>query len=91
MIIQSGLIIFAGLFFMALKLKTETSLKLLGYPVTVDLVVSGLTLIIHWGTFSGVMSAAVAGLMTSIFTMSARRIFGYISKGTYYPGLLKIR
>lgn len=90
MIIQSGLIIFVGLLLLAMKLKPSTSLWLLGHSLAVDLIVSGLTLVLHWGTFTGVMSAAFAGVLTSVFTTVARWIFGYIKQGIYYPGLLKI-
>ena len=86
MIIESGAIIFLGLLFLALKLKPRTSLTLLGYPLALDLGVSALAFIMHYGTFSGVMSAAVAGLMCSGFTSFARYAFGYIKGGKYYPG-----
>jgi hypothetical protein len=90
MIISSGLIIFFGMLLLAIKLKPSTSLRLLGYPLAVDLGVSVIALLIHWGTFSGVMAAAFAGVLTSLFTTIARKIFGYISKGTYYPGIFKV-
>ena len=90
MILTSGFIIFFGMLFVALKLERRTSLRLLGFPLTVDLVVSGLTLVLHWGTFSGVMAAAFAGLMTSVFTTVARWLVGYISGGTYYAGVFKV-
>lgn len=86
MIIESGVIIFLGMLLLALKLKPRTSLTLLGYPLALDLGVSTLAFIMHWGTFSGVMAAAVAGLMCSGFTSAARYAVGYIRDGKYYPG-----
>ena len=86
MIIESGVIIFLGMLLLALKLKPRTSLTLLGYPLALDLGVSVIAYILHWGTFSGVMAAAVAGLMCSGFTSAARYAFGYIKAGEYYPG-----
>ena len=86
MIIESGIIIFLGLVLIAIKLPTRTLLWLLGYPVTVDLVVSAVAFIMHYGTFSGVMAAAVAGLMTSCLTAGGRRAIGYIYKGKYFSG-----
>ena len=86
MIIQSGFIIFLGLVFIGVKLPPKTSLKLLGWPITLDIVVTVLTFMMHMGTFSGVMAAAVAGLMCSGFTSAARYLFGYIEKNVYYPG-----
>jgi len=46
---------------------------------------------LHWGTFSGVMAAAVAGLMCSGFTAVGRFLVGYIDKGRYIPGLIVLQ
>lgn len=86
MIIESGVIIFLGMLLLGLKLPTKTSLKLLGHPLALDLSVSAVTFFMHRGTFSGVMSAAVAGLMCSGFTTVARYAFGYIEGNKYFPG-----
>ena len=86
MIIESGVIIFLGMLLLGLKLKAKTSLTLLGHPLTLDLSVSVLAYSMHSGTFSGVMAAAVAGLMCSGFTSLARYSFGYIKGGKYYHG-----
>lgn len=86
MIIESGVIIFLGMLFLGLRLKVKTSLTLLGHPLALDFSVSALAFIMHYGTFSGVMAAAVAGLMCSGFTTLARYAFGYIRDGKYFPG-----
>lgn len=88
MIIESGVIIFIGLLLLGIKLPAETSLRLLGRPLALDLTVSAVAYAMHFGTFSGVMAAAVAGLMCSGFTSVARKAFGYIYEGTYTPGML---
>ena len=88
MIIESGVIIFLGMLLLGLKLKAKTSLTLLGYPLALDLSVSVAAFVMHYGTFSGVMAAAVAGLMCSGFTTVARYAFGYIKAGKYIPGKL---
>lgn len=86
MIIESGVIIFLGMLLIALKLKPRYSLRMLAYPLTLDISASALAFIMHYGTFSGVMAAAVAGLMCSGFTSAARFAFGYVKAGVYYPG-----
>lgn len=86
MIIESGVIIFLGMLLLGLKLKAKTSLTLLGHPLALDFSVSAFAFIMHYGTFSGVMAAAVAGLMCSGFTSLARYAFGYIKGGKYHPG-----
>jgi hypothetical protein len=47
-------------------------------------------LIIHWGTFSGIMAATVAGLLTSLATSGLKRLIGCVRDGRYHPGLLNI-
>jgi NhaP-type Na+/H+ or K+/H+ antiporter len=86
MIIESGVIIFLGMLLLGFKLPRKTSLKLLGRPLALDLSVSAIAFVMHYGTFSGVMAAAVAGLMCSGFTSAARYAVGYIEGNKYFPG-----
>ena len=88
MIIESGVIILLGFLALFLKLRRRTLLVLLGKPLAVDLAGSILAYALHWGTFSGVMAAAVAGLMLSTLTAVSRWCVGYIDSGLYYPGRL---
>ncbi len=91
MIVESGVIIFIGLLLLFIKLPRRTALRLLGYPLTLDLVVSAVAYTLHWGTFSGVMAAAVAGLMCSGFTTTIRWLFGWIDRrGLYHRGVIAI-
>lgn len=90
MFIESGVIIFIGLLLLFIKLPRRTSLWLLGHSLGLDLGVSVLAYILHWGTFTGVMAAAVAGLMCSGMTMLGRKVVGYIDKGEYHPGIINI-
>jgi hypothetical protein len=86
MIIESGVIIFVGLLLLFIKLPRRLSLRLLAYPLILDVTVSLLAYILHWGTFTGVMAAAVAGLMASGFTAVGRWLFGCIDRDGYHPG-----
>ncbi len=86
--IFTGLAIFASAAALMLKLKRKVLLRALNYDLAIDVGVSAAVLIIHWGTFSGLMAATVAGLMTSIATSTAKWMFGYIRAGRYYPGLI---
>ena len=49
--------------------------------------VSAAAYALHWGTFTGVMAAAFAGLLYSIVTWIAVKLIGEIKNGTYYPGM----
>lgn len=90
MIFDAGIIIFLGLIFIFMKLPKKFALKLLGRPLVLDIVVSVVAYVLHWGTFTGVMAAAFAGMMCSIFTTIARKLYGYIKNGRYYPGVIKV-
>jgi hypothetical protein len=90
MIVESGVIIFLGLLLLFIKLPRRAALKLPAYPPALDVVVSALAYIFHWGTFTGVMAAAVAGLMYSGFTAAARWLFGWIDGRGYHRGLIAI-
>lgn len=91
MTIESGMIIFLGLLLLFIKLPSKAVLRILNYPLLFDLVVSGVAYTLHWGTFTGVMAAAVAGLMCSGFTLLGRWLVGYIDAGIYYPGYFRLR
>ncbi len=84
--ITSGFIITLGFVFIFLKLSLELQLKILGRPVLTDVIVSVAAYLIHWGTFSGVMAAAVAGMLVSIFTKFGRAYWGYIDHLGFHPG-----
>jgi nucleoside permease NupC len=87
---MTGLTVFLGVALILAKLPRRLMLKALGYPLAIDLLVSAVTLLIHWGTFSGVMAATVAGLLTSLATSGARRLFGHIQANRYYPGVFHV-
>ncbi len=91
--LTAGVIILLGFVFIMVKLPRNTALRLLGYPLTIDIVVSVLAYILHWGTFTGVMAAAVAGMLCSLTTSAARWAFGYIDPKTraYYRGHFYVR
>ena len=87
----TGLAIFLAMLFVFIKLPRRTLLWLLRYDLAIDVSVTLLVLLIHFGTFSGVMAATVAGLMTSIATTGAKRLFGHIRGEQYVPGLLNLK
>jgi nucleoside permease NupC len=86
----TGFAIFTGVAILLAKLKRRWMLKALNHTLAIDLAVSAVVLVIHWGTFGGVMGATVAGLMTSMATSAARKLFGYIKGNQYYPGVFYV-
>jgi hypothetical protein len=89
--LSSGVIIVMGFVLIALKLPRVTALKLLGRPLLLDIAVATLAYVLHWGTFTGVMAAAFAGMLCSLITSGARWAFGYIEDRKYYPGKFVVR
>jgi hypothetical protein len=88
--LMTGFMIFLGVGLLLAKLPRRTALRILKYPLMLDLAVTLLVLIIHWGTFSGVMAATVAGLLTSLATSGLKRLIGYIDGNSYYPGRIRL-
>ena len=89
--IETGFMVFLGVALILWKLPRRMMLKALHHDVALDLMVSVLVLVIHWGTLGGTMAAAVAGLMTSIATSGAKRLFGHIQGNRYFPGVLNLK
>jgi hypothetical protein len=86
----SAFAIFLGLLFILVKLKRRLMLRLLNYDLLLDIVVTVFVLALHGGSFEGVMAATIAGLFTSIATTSAKRMFGFIKGGQYFPGHFRL-
>ena len=89
MFIESGLIVAVGLVFMFFKLSWKRRIWLLSNALMMDVGVFILLNILHYGTFSGVMTAAVGSLITSALISIGRKCFGYIDRPgrTYYSGI----
>ena len=87
---ETGIVIFLSLAFVFIKLKRRTMLRLLRYDMAIDLAVTVLALAIHWGTFSGVMAATFAGLLTSVGISLVKKAFGYIDGHHYHPGYVRL-
>ena len=88
--LATGLTVFVAAMLLLLKLPRRWKLRMLHYDLWIDWSVSLVVLIIHFGTFSGVMAATVAGLLTSIFTSAMKKVFGSLSSKGYEPGLIHL-
>jgi hypothetical protein len=88
--LATGFTIFLGVTLLLVKLPRRTTLRLLKYDLALDLMVTAAVLIIHFGTFSGVMAATVAGLMMSLATSGLKSLIGYVDGNTYYPGRIRL-
>jgi len=88
--IGTGLTIFLGLALLFAKLPRRVMLRALHHDLLIDIGVTILVLLIHWGTFSGVMAATVAGLLTSLFTSGLKKLFGEIDGNYYIVGRFRL-
>ncbi len=88
--LSTGFTIFIGVVLILAKLPRRTMLRVLKHDLALDIAVSLITLMIHWGTFSGVMAATVAGLLTSLATSGLKRLIGYADGDNYYPGKVRL-
>jgi hypothetical protein len=88
--ISMGLCVALGLIVMFCKLSWRKRLWCLSHPLALDISVFTLVSVLHWGTFSGMMVAAVAALACSMCISTGRWLFGYIKAGRYFPGRINI-
>ena len=88
--LTTGFMIFLGVALILAKLPRRTMLRVLKHDLALDIAVSLITLMIHWGTFSGVMAATVTGLLTSLATSGLKKLIGYADGDNYYPGKVRL-
>ena len=88
--IGTGFAVFIALLFLLMKMPRRLMLRLLHHDAVLDGVVTVIVLIVHWGSFDGVMAATVAGLLTSVATTIAKPLFGHIAGQKYYPGVFHL-
>jgi hypothetical protein len=87
MIIESGVIVAAGLLFTFMKCSWAARMRMLSNPLFMDVFIFILLNLIHWGTFSGVMVAATGALICSGLLSLGRYVYGHIDSGVYFPGM----
>lgn len=90
MIIESGLIVAAGLLFTFFKTSWRVRMWILSHVLIMDIAVFIALNILHSGTFSGVMVAATGALVCSGMLSLGRTVFGYITGNLYFPGWINV-
>ena len=89
--LEMGIIVGLGLIVTFVKMSWRWKMKMLSYPVAMDLIVFIALLFLHWGSFSGVMVATIGALFCSMTLSVGRWMFGHVDKGVYTPGLRNVR
>lgn len=90
MIIESGVIVALGLILAFWKCSWKWRMRMISYPLTMDILVFIVLNYLHAGTFSGVMVAAVGSLVCSAMISLARYVFGYTSQNKYFAGVFNV-
>lgn len=90
MVLEYGTIVFVGFVLLGLKVPKWIVLRALAHAIWIDIAVTVLAYSLHWGTMTGVMAAAVAGLMTSVATTIGVKMYGYVKNNEYYPGYFHV-
>jgi len=88
--LEMGIVVALGLIFTFCKLSWRNRLRLLSYPLLMDVGIFVFLNALHWGTFSGVMVAAFGALICSGCISVGRFMFGYLADGRYVPGKIKV-
>lgn len=84
--LEMGIVVALGLLIMLAKMPWKWKMRIISNPLVVDIFIFVTLTIIHWGTFSGVMVAAVAALFCSVVLTIARKAVGHIEHGKYKRG-----
>lgn len=91
MIVESGFIVAGGLALLFAKCDWRTRMWILSNPVLMDCLIFGFLVLLHWGTFSGVMVATMGALICSGLTSAGRYVYGYVDQhNNYVPGIRDI-
>ena len=89
--IENGILVGIGLLVTLVKLSWQNRMVLLSNPLWVDVVIFIALLLIHWGTFSGVMVATIGALTCSLTLSAGRALYGHVDEGVYTPGYFDVK
>jgi len=90
MIIESGLIVAAGLLFAFYKCSWSQRMWMLSHPLMMDIILFVFLNILHWGSFSGVMVAATGSLICSGLITIGRWAYGYKQNDQRVRGKVRV-
>ncbi len=88
--IENGIVVGMGLLISLVKMNWVWRMRLLSNPLAMDALIFVALLLIHWGTFSGVMVATIGAMTCSLTLSGARWLYGHVESGTYVPGYFDI-
>ena len=89
--IEMGVIVGIGLLVTLVKMSWSWRMSMLSNPLFIDMAIFVALLLIHWGTYSGVMVATVGAMTCSLTLSAARFLYGHMEQGVYVPGRINIK
>lgn len=89
--LENGIAVGMGLLITLVKMNWKWRMSLLSNPLMIDVIIFTALLLIHWGTFSGVMVATIGAMTCSLTLSGARWLYGHVEAGTYVPGYFDVR
>ncbi len=84
--LEMGIVVGLGLLFSLSKMSWPWKLRVLSSPFVMDALIFIGLLLLHWGTFSGVMVATIGAFCCSLVLSVGRFFFGYMKDGQYVAG-----
>lgn len=88
--LEMGLLVALGMIAMFVKLGWKWRILALSNPFALDVATFVLLSVMHWGTFSGMMVAAIGALACSVMITLGRYLYGYKVRGQYVPGVFDV-
>ena len=84
--LETGFVVALGLTVWWSNVKWRTRVWMLSHSLFMDIAIFAFLTLVHWGTYSGVMSATVGALIASVMLKCGRWLWGYREGGKYIPG-----
>lgn len=84
--LEMGVVVGLGLLVILVKMSWRWKMWVLSHPLFVDCLVFSILVVLHWGTFSGVMVATVGALFCSIVLSVTTWLVGRYVNGKYKAG-----
>jgi hypothetical protein len=86
-----GAVVFVGLWLILKDVNEVAKAKLMGQPFLIHFIVIGSGLWIHGGSADGAMAAIVSGVFSGLYVRWQQRMYGYIRRNQWHPGVLRAR
>ena len=83
---EMGIVVGLALLVSLSKMSWPWKLRVLSSPFLMDALIFLGLLILHWGSFSGVMVATIGAFMCSLVLSAGRYFFGHVQNGRYIAG-----